>query len=336
MNQADNQYLNLLEDILENGTQKGDRTGTGTISIFGPQMTFDMSEGFPLLTTKKIYWKGVVHELLWFLKGSGDIRYLWDNNVHIWDGDWYREYSNCTDPYSLEDMIEHRYSGDYNDEVFSLGPIYGKQWVDWNGINQVENVINTLKTNPDDRRMIISAWNVGDLDEMALPPCHVLSQFYTSEMTTQERHMLVRSKGLCPKYNFELDLGGNIVPNEMSEEEYYDMHGIPKRKISLKMYQRSCDTFLGVPFNIASYALLLEMVAQCVNMVPDKFIWTAGDTHVYNNHIEQVKEQMTREPKKLPKLLLNSNINDIFAFCYEDVKIEGYDPHPLIKGKLST
>ncbi len=298
------QYKELVKKIVEEGTPKRDRTGTGTKSIFGHQMRFNLKDGFPLVTLKNTYWKGVVHELLWFLKGDTNTKYLVDNNVHIWN-EWANE------------------NGD-------LGPVYGKQWVDWGGrktngfiefennnydehikgINQVQQVIDTLKTNPDSRRMIVSAWNVGELDKMALMPCHAFFQFYTRELSMSEKEEWCRNND-----------------NHMD---------CPMRAVSLQLYQRSCDTFLGLPFNIASYSLLLMMVAQEVNMIPEEFVWTGGDVHLYGNHKEQVEELLTREPKPLPTVKLNPEVKSVFDFTYEDIELIGYDPHPSIKAPVAV
>lgn len=255
-------YLNLLKDILENGTDKSDRTGTGTKSLFGYQLRFDLSKGFPLVTTKKTHLKSIIHELLWFLKGDTNIKYLNDNGVNIWN--------------------------EWADENGELGPIYGKQWTDWNGINQIKDLINQIKHNPDSRRIIVSAWNVSELPNMALAPCHTLFQFYVAD-----------------------------------------------GKLSLQLYQRSGDAFLGVPFNIASYSLLLMMVAQVCNLEVGDFIHTFGDVHIYNNHIEQVKLQLSRDPKSLPTMKLNPSVKNIFDFKYEDFTLENYNPYPTIKAPVA-
>ena len=262
------QYLDLLKHVLEIGNQKSDRTGTGTISTFGYQMRYNLNEGFPLVTTKKVHMKSITHELLWFLKGDTNIKYLTDNGVRIWN--------------------------EWADEDGNLGPVYGSQWRSWPNkdgqfIDQISGVIDSIKNNPDSRRHIVSAWNVGELDNMALPPCHALFQFYVCD-----------------------------------------------GKLSLQLYQRSGDIFLGVPFNIASYAMLLMMVAQVTDLEPYEFIHTLGDAHIYNNHLEQVKLQLGREPKPLPTLRLNPDIKNIFDFKYEDFTLEEYDHHPLIKGKISV
>ncbi|HHU41705.1 MAG TPA: thymidylate synthase [Fermentimonas caenicola] len=262
------QYLDLLQRVLNEGTKKEDRTGTGTISIFGHQSRFSMSDGFPVLTTKKLNLKSIIHELLWFLKGDTNIKYLNDNGVHIWD-EWAEE------------------NGD-------LGHIYGYQWRSWpdyNGghIDQITQVVKDLKNNPDSRRIIVSSWNVADLPNMNLPPCHAFFQFYVA--------------------------GG---------------------KLSLQLYQRSADLFLGVPFNIASYSLLLKMMAQVTNLEEGDFIHTFGDAHIYLNHLEQVKLQLTREPRPLPQMKINPDVKDIFKFRYEDFELVNYDPHPHIKGKVSV
>lgn len=268
MNNADKQYLELCRHILENGVQKEDRTGTGTISVFGYQMRFDLQEGFPLLTTKKVHLKSIIYELLWFLNGDTNVKYLQENGVRIWN-EW----------------------ADVNGE---LGPIYGHQWRSWQGadgktIDQIANLIHEIKTNPNSRRLIVSAWNVGDLDKMALPPCHLLFQFYVAD-----------------------------------------------GKLSCQLYQRSGDVFLGVPFNIASYSLLTMMIAQVTGLGVGEFVHTIGDAHIYNNHIEQVKLQMTREPRKLPTMKLNPDVKNIFDFKYEDFELVDYKHHPAIKGKVSV
>ena len=262
-----NQYLKMCEHILENGTDKEDRTGTGTRSVFGYQMRFDLQKGFPLMTTKKVYWKGVAHELLWFLKGDTNIKYLNDNDVHIWD--------------------------EWADENGDLGNVYGHQWRSWEGregtIDQISEVIEQIKENPYSRRLIVNAWNVGDLDKMALPPCHLLFQFYVAE-----------------------------------------------GKLSCQLYQRSCDTFLGVPFNIASYSLLTHMIAHVVGLEVGEFVWTGGDVHIYHNHFDQIKEQLSREPRPLPQIKINKETDNIFEIDFEDIELIGYDPHPTIKGEVSV
>jgi len=262
------QYIDLLKHVTENGNYKNDRTGTGTYSVFGYQMRFDLQKGFPLLTTKKLHLRSILHELLWFLKGSTNIKYLKDNNVSIWD--------------------------EWADENGNLGPIYGYQWRSWpnyNGmhIDQISEVINQIKTNPDSRRLLVSAWNVGQINEMKLPPCHILFQFYVS--------------------NGEL---------------------------SCQLYQRSADIFLGVPFNIASYAILTMMIAQVTGLKAKEFIHTLGDAHIYANHIEQAKLQISRTPKTLPSLVINPNINNIFDFKFEDFSLENYNPDPHIKAEVAV
>jgi len=262
------QYLDLLDHVLKNGVRKSDRTGTGTISVFGYQMRFDLSSGFPLLTTKKLHFKSIVHELLWFISGDTNIRYLKDNGVRIWD--------------------------EWADENGDLGPVYGYQWRSWTAsggrkIDQLMNVVESIKNNPDSRRHIVSAWNAGDLDRMALPPCHVLFQFYVAE-----------------------------------------------GRLSCQLYQRSCDIFLGVPFNIASYSLLTLMMAQVTCLKPGEFIHTLGDAHIYLNHIEQVKLQLTRKPYPLPDIKINPAVTDIRNFRYEDFELVNYIAHPHIKGEISV
>ena len=261
-------YLELLDKIVREGVEKTDRTGTGTKSIFGHQMRFNLEEGFPLLTTKKLHLKSIIYELLWFLKGDTNIKYLKDHGVSIWD--------------------------EWADENGELGPVYGHQWRSWpdeNGgtIDQIQNVVNQIKNNPDSRRMIVSAWNVAEVERMALPPCHTMFQFY-----------------------------------------------VANGRLSLQLYQRSADTFLGVPFNIASYALLLQMMAQVTGLKAGDFIHTTGDTHLYLNHIEQAKLQLTRAPRPLPRMVINPDVKDIFDFKYEDFQLEGYDPWPHIKAAVSV
>lgn len=262
------QYHQLLNHILENGTRKADRTGTGTISVFGYQMRFDLAQGFPLVTTKKIHLKSVVHELLWFLKGETNVAYLKENGVSIWD--------------------------EWADENGELGPIYGYQWRNWpapNGqhIDQLADVVQQIKRNPDSRRLLVSAWNVADVPAMKLPPCHILFQFYVAD-----------------------------------------------GRLSCQLYQRSADVFLGVPFNIASYALLTHMVAQVCGLEPGEFIWTGGDTHLYVNHLEQVQTQLSRQARPLPQLQLNPHVTDLFSFSYDDIKVVNYDPHPGIKAPVAV
>ncbi|MCK9155155.1 MAG: thymidylate synthase [Paludibacteraceae bacterium] len=262
------QYLDLLNRVLTEGAQKVDRTGTGTVSIFGHQMRFHMDDGFPMLTTKKLHLKSIIYELLWFLNGDTNVKYLQDNGVRIWN--------------------------EWADENGNLGPVYGAQWRSWpdyNGghIDQISNIVKTIKTNPDSRRMIVSAWNVADVDNMKLPPCHCLFQFYVAD-----------------------------------------------GKLSLQLYQRSADIFLGVPFNIASYALLLRMMAQVTGLEVGDFVHTLGDAHIYLNHLDQVHLQLTREPRPLPKMKINPDVKDIFSFQYEDFELEDYNPYPHIKGAVSV
>ena len=262
------QYLDLLDHVLKNGTKKQDRTGTGTISVFGYQMRFNLNEGFPTLTTKKLHLKSIIHELLWFLTGDTNIKYLTDNGVRIWN--------------------------EWADADGNLGPVYGYQWRSWPApdgrhIDQVSEVVDSIKNNPDSRRHLVSAWNVGEIDKMNLPPCHLLFQFY-----------------------------------------------VANGKLSCQLYQRSCDVFLGVPFNIASYALLTMMMAQVTGFQPGDFVWTGGDVHIYTNHLEQVKLQLGREPKKLPQMKINPEVKSIFDFNYDDFELVGYEAHPHIPGKVAV
>ena len=262
------QYLDLMRHVLEHGTQKSDRTGTGTVSVFGYQMRFDLSQGFPLVTTKKCHLRSIIHELLWFLQGDTNIRYLKENGVSIWD--------------------------EWADENGDLGPVYGRQWRNWpqpdgGHIDQIARVLHDLKHNPDSRRIIVSAWNVADLDKMALAPCHAFFQFYVAD-----------------------------------------------GKLSCQLYQRSADIFLGVPFNIASYALLTLMMAQVSGLQPGDFVHTLGDAHLYSNHLDQAREQLTRAPRPLPNLQINPEVTDLFAFGFEDFVLQGYDPHPAIKAPVAV
>jgi thymidylate synthase len=335
MNNLDKQYQTLLQTILEFGVDKEDRTGTGTRSIFGYTIRHNLNDGFPLLTTKKMAIKTLMTELKWFLKGDTNIKYLVDNNCHIWDGDAYKRYINTYDiesregEYGLEelhmlsDLTKEEFINKIKtDDKFAekwgeLGPIYGKQWTDWNGIDQIQNLINDLKTNPDSRRLMVNAWNVGELEQMVLPPCHYGFQVYTRELTRSER-----------SHYWGIPKGQHFL------DEVLDEYNIPKRAISLMWNQRSVDTFLGLPFNIASYAMLLCLIADEVNMIPEDLIGNLGDTHLYLNHIEQAKEQISRKPfETLPKLKL-SNVDILNGeFDYE---ILDYQSHPTIKAPLSN
>ena len=304
MNKLDTQYKELLETILQHGVSKDDRTGTGTKSIFGYTIRHNMKDGFPLLTTKRVAFNTMVTELRWFLQGRTDIEYLRENNCKIWDGDYNK--SGRTDG--------------------TLGPIYGKQWRDWGGIDQMETLIETLKTNPDSRRLMVNAWNVSELSDMVLPPCHYGFQCYTTEMSFKERiEYWTSSIGKSPSYGKRFD------------DSDLDERNVPKRKLSLMWSQRSVDTFLGLPFNIASYGLLLSLLSKEVNMVPDQLVGSLGDVHIYNNHMEQVKEQLRRESYDLPTLDLDC------MGCEFDIldgkfgsQLTGYKHHPSIKGKLSN
>ena len=357
-NNLDLQYQSLLQDILDNGVEKKDRTGTGTISVFGRQIRHKMSEGFPLLTTKKMAWKGIVTELLWFLRGDTNIKFLIDNGCHIWDGDAYKNYldQNMFEytktlgfrPYTKEKFINKIKTDDeFANKWGSLGRIYGKQWRDWlnlkweatdkvdpsrpnqpmmkwniESIDQIANLISELKTNPDSRRLMVSAWNVGEIDQMVLPPCHYGFQVYTRELVESERYFLLLKSGY-----------DGVEMNTSNMMKICDEKNIPTRAISLMWNQRSVDTFLGLPFNIASYGLLLTMIADEMNMIPDELIGNLGDVHLYLNHIEQAKEQITRESYKLPKVIVQDGI---YCSSTNDVILENYQSHPTIKAPLSN
>ena len=299
------QYLNLLQHILDNGNQKGDRTGTGTLSVFGYQMRFDLQKGFPLLTTKRVHMRAITHELIWFLQGSTNIKYLVENNVKIWN-EW--PFQSFLKKLNLEDKFpkhtpewkekmkkfveEIKNNDEFANRWGKLGPVYGKQWRDFGGVDQIKQVIESIKKNPNSRRHIVSAWNPVDIPKMVisgLPPCHCLFQFYVVD-----------------------------------------------GKLSCQLYQRSCDVFLGVPFNIASYSLLTMMIAQVCNLELGEFIWTGGDTHLYSNHLEQVKEQLSRETREIPMMKINPNVKNIFEFKFEDFELERYDPHPMIRAPIAV
>jgi len=375
MNRLDKRYQDLLQDILDNGVVKTDRTGTGTISVFGRQIKHKMSQGFPLLTTKKMAWKTMVTELLWFLRGDTNIKYLVDNDCHIWDGDAYKRYensyaawvgnslwSNNGEPWDKENFIrliktDERFCNIFGD----LGPIYGAQWRTWKTedehldgvsyfkyppIDQITNLINDLKTNPDSRRLIVSAWNVGELDQMVLPPCHYGFQVYTRKLSGEEMWDLLKKKVGEERFKSMVD---DIVPFGGGLSEELESYKIPKRAISLMWNQRSVDTFLGLPFNIASYGLLLEILANEVNMMPEDLIGNLGDVHLYSNHIEKAKEQIDREPyKNLPTLNFSPLVlaqfehhRDTFDDFIKGAQphqfiIEGYESHPPIKATLSN
>jgi len=364
MNTLDSKYQELLQDILDNGITKSDRTGTGTISVFGRQIRHRMSQGFPLLTTKKMAWKTMVTELIWFLSGSTNIKYLVMNGCHIWDGDAYKNYSKtiegvidgykCGDIMGMQPHIEKWFSNPDDlepltqeefinlikiDDEFAerwgeLGPIYGAQWRSWlkvgEKIDQIQNLIDELKTNPDSRRLMVSAWNVGELEHMVLPPCHYGFQVYTRKLTGEEMWLLLKKKVGEEKFQLMVD---DIFPFGGGLSEELEVYNIPKRAISLMWNQRSVDTFLGLPFNIASYGLLLKMIADEMNMVPDELIGNLGDVHLYRNHVEQAKEQIKREPFDLPTVHVRDGI---FSFGDKDVILENYQSHPAIKAPLSN
>ena len=384
-NHVDEQYLNLVNEILEKGVEKDTRAGK-TLSLFGKQLKFNLKEGLPMLTTKRIFAKGVIHELLWFLKGDTNIKYLVDNGVHIWDDDAYRYYLTLADKHnevtqeaiqtesepdwlkraakaklSKEEFMEKVKEGaktwivadkkefimpfnpnafeydEYEYQFGNLGPVYGHQWRNWNGVDQVKELINKLRTNPDDRRLMISAWNVSSIPDMALPPCHYSCQFYTKEMTFKERE----------QYVIDNYADGTVVyyPNDIERSnKIFDNAGVPKRKLSCMWQQRSVDSLLGLPFNILSYAILTHIIAACANMDVDELIFSGGDVHVYKNQIDTyVAEQKERNQHLygLPKLVLNYKTDnnfyaDIDNFKYEDIKIEGYESYPTVKYPLSV
>jgi thymidylate synthase len=370
MNALDKQYQTLLQTILDFGVEKKDRTGTGTKSIFGYTIRHNMKDGFPLLTTKKMAWKTMVTELLWFLQGNTNIKYLVDNNCHIWDGDCFANYVRNFPKYvdSLPENSEAEFIINKDkfinkiktDDEFAkkwgdLGPVYGRQWRGWNnlkweatdkvdpshpdrpmlkwkleGVDQIANLINDLKTNPDSRRLMVNAWNVGELDQMVLPPCHYGFQVYTRELSLEERKVI--AKKVLPILNTFL---GN-----QSEEgwiEQCEKLNIPTRAISLMWVQRSVDSALGWPYNVSSYSLLLMMLAKQVNMVPDEVICSLGDCHIYLNHIDGVKEQLTREPYPLPNVRLSERaVNDISEYTLDDIVLENYQSHPKIYFPLSN
>jgi thymidylate synthase len=328
MNNLDVQYLSLLENLLENGVEKKDRTGTGTLSVFGRQIRHNMGDGFPLLTTKKMAIKTMVTELKWFLKGDTNIKYLVDNGCNIWNGDAYKKYAEQFVPgwhgprYTQEQFIELIKTNDaFAEDWGDLGPIYGKQWTDWNGIDQILNLVNSLKKNPNSRRLMVNAWNVGELHEMTLPPCHYGFQCYVSDLSPLEIIDQAKKDGLWK----------DTIPEGMTLGEL--QKDFKTKKLSLMWNQRSVDTFLGLPFNIASYGLLLELLAKEVNMIPDMLIGNLGDTHLYTNHIEQAGEQLEREGYDLPTIKL-SNVDILNGeFDYE---IIDYKSHPSIKAPLSN
>ena len=339
MNNVDKQYLNLLQDILENGVYKETRAGW-VKSLFGKQMRFNLKEGLPILTTKKVFTKGIIHELLWFLNGDTNIKYLIGNNVHIWDDDAYRYYLelckkdniDALDKETFLKMVQIEAKQEFNGILYKfgdLGKVYGHQWRKQGEkqIDQIQNIINMLKSNPDDRRMICMAWNANDFDEMALPPCHYGFQVYTRELTPTER-----LEWLWEHSN------GDYNEWKSPTKQSLDDLGVPQRELSLMWSQRSCDFGLGFCFNLLSYSILLAMLAQCVNMTCGDVICSLGDVHIYENHIEGLTEQLNRNPFKydLPKLELNPNVKNINDFTYDDIKIIGYESYPIIKLPLSV
>jgi thymidylate synthase len=379
-------YLDLLKDVLNNGVKKNDRTGTGTLSVFGRQIVHDMSDGFPLLTTKKMYWKGIVAELIWFLRGDTNIKFLVDNDCHIWDGDAYKKYEytidamneipiyGLTPKLSKEDFIKGiEINNDFANKFGDLGPIYGKQWRSWGGFDkvpsgwnhgavsefkdvakndQILDLVREIKSNPDSRRLMVIAWNVDELNQMSLPPCHYGFQCYVRKLSLSER------RNWCKNNNVVLE---HLEAGLENEEDDMRACRVPTRAISLMWNQRSVDLFLGLPFNIASYGLLLTILAEALNMVPDKLIGNLGDTHLYLNHIDQAKEQLYRNPYSLPKVIINTEFwptvsgecgigpidaeavisgfnNEHFCKCLlnEDIQLVDYKYHPTIKAPLSN
>lgn len=329
MNNLDKQYKELLNHILANGKVKSDRTGTGTISVFDYTIRHKMEEGFPLLTTKKMFTKGIIHEAIWFLKGETNIKYLVDNGVHIWNNDCYNFYCKNINDKSLIhskevfiDLIKN--DPEFAKEYGDLGPVYGAQWRNWNGeIDQIFNLVHELKNNPDSRRLLVSAWNVSVLNEIALPSCHYVFQCYTEKMTLEER-----IKYWCNS------IGKSIHYGEDFYHEQLDILRVPSRKLSLKWSQRSVDVGLGICFNLASYGLILSLLAKEVNMVPNELIFSGGDCHIYKNHIEGLKKQLTQESYPLSTLVLNNN--SIFDVKYEDIQILNYQSSAPIKLDLSN
>ena len=366
-NTLDKQYQLLLQDILDNGVSKKDRTGTGTISVFGRQIRHNMKDGFPLLTTKKMPFRLIATELLWFLRGDTNIKYLVDNDCHIWDGDAYKNYVNNPDYKAVnysdlissqagqlvkyptqEDFINKiKTDDDFAKKWGDLGKIYGRQWRSWGTgetvtvghnsqhtllgekvIDQISNLINDLKTNPDSRRLMVSSWNVGELDQMVLPPCHYGFQVYTRELSLDERLKLWDNK---------FGFANEEQKNQFDPNVHLDTHGVPTRAISLMFNMRSTDVGLGLSFNLSSYGLLLMMIAKQVNMVPDELIYNGGDVHLYLNHIEPIKEQLTREPYELPTVKLSDrDVNDISEYTLNDIVLENYQSYPSIKMPLSN
>jgi thymidylate synthase len=363
MNNIERQYQQLLGDILENGVEKKDRTGTGTLSVFGRQIRHKMSEGFPLLTTKKMAWKTMVTELLWFLRGDTNIKFLLDYDCHIWDGDAYKNYTNnflgYEDVPSKEEFIkEIKTNSEFANKWGDLGPIYGAQWRNWTlhsvgpndsfpiYVDQIRLLIEQLKTNPDSRRFMVSAWNVGELDQMVLPPCHYGFQVYTRELNLEEKWEQYTKSGL------NIEINGTPLELKHMGTPFYPK-SLPQRAISLMWNQRSVDTFLGLPFNIASYGLLLEILAKEVNMIPDELIGNLGDVHLYSNHIEQAKEQMHRRPYDLPKVQITERnwyqhekvkehlgektfSEKILSYRPDCFELIDYQSHPTIKAPLSN
>ncbi|TPG59973.1 thymidylate synthase [Ewingella americana] len=366
------QYLDLMQKVLDEGAVKADRTGTGTLSIFGHQMRFNLREGFPLVTTKKCHLRSIIHELLWFLKGDTNIQYLQDNKVSIWDEwalkedvtesvlmgnfervcaysqmtgipvDAIRKTLNTLSETESHDWLSERNVPTHKDKIIKnagdLGPVYPHQWRSWTAsggrhLDQLSMVMKQLKQDPDSRRIIVSAWNVGDLDEMALAPCHALFQFYTRKLRVNQRLDIAVERGVVTEYDRTED---DTAPQVHVMENILDNWGIPRVALSCQLYQRSADVFLGLPFNIASYSMLIHMMAQQLDMAVGDFVWTGGDVHIYSNHVEQCNLQLTREPLPLPTLKFKRKPKDIFSYTFEDFELTDYQSYDAIKAPVAV
>ena len=362
INTYDKKYIDLIKDILDNGSKSGDRTGTGTIKVFGRQLRHNMKEGFPLLTTRKMFYKNGIHELLWFLKGDTNIKYLVDNGVNIWVGDCYKFYTttcsadssmydiwinkNCMYNdngvhrlYTREEFIQQiKTSAEFAKEWGELNAVYGKEWIDWYGINQIEELVDALKNNPDSRRMMVTAWNPVNVKKAKLPPCHYAWQCFTRELTLEERINVAKNNSefndVFPANTFLMDYNSDFTLCKQIEN-YLNSLNIPKRELSLMYQMRSVDEILGLPTDQICYGLLIEMLAQVVNMVPGEMIWSGGDCHIYLNQLENIPKQLDNIPYELPLLKLNKNVKSIFDFKFEDIEIVNYVSHDKITYPLS-